>query len=660
MAASITKFGRTAVHTPTPSTLFEVEFCNIRGLHSNLNAVHHHLETARPALLFLTETQILPPADTGYLNYPGYVLEESFKAKAGVCLYVRADVCCRRLRCLEDPSFSMLGVHVDSGPRARVYVCLYRSHTGDVETTRLFEHLSRAADDAQERFPNAELVFLGDFNAHHNLWLSSSKTDHAGISAHTFALTHDLKQLVDQPTRIPDIPSQAPSLLDLLLTTHPQGYQVVVRAPLGSSDHCLISAKAPQAKPPRPAVVKRRIWHYGSADWDGFGEHLVHWFASLLSNRQVRPSVVLFQRPNQTIPPGVIRDFGRAAYAPLRESLPTYTELQTQLLLAQLNDPQLKQEDLLECSRAILSVAERTEGWISNAYNRAKKIAGIASYTYYISAVDSLITSISNLISMHSRRIETAFLSSISEGGSGGVLSASFPASLTLEAAASALLDVITARQELEARDEEPKDQHPLLDLPTFLLDNDVRQRLPTLRAEPWGSGAALRRAKEQLRGLGRAILRNPVDVQLDKIPQLPVWNNNDALSTDLPDFALSPQEYITETPLSQWALWASAQGPAIDRGPPQIKYKVPSSCLPYGLPSVMSRPVFPSGHFGQVPRAPRSIGASLRSNTMSLVPVKSPNGSHRGPIILICPGPIGQKRHWLCLICAMHDPLRG
>ncbi|RVE43524.1 hypothetical protein evm_011809 [Chilo suppressalis] len=102
---------------------------------------------------------------------------------------------------------------------------------------------------------NAELVFLGDCNAHHNLWLSSSKTDHAGISAHSFALTQDLKQLVDQPTRIPDISSQAPPLLDFLLTTHPQGYQVVVGAPLGSSDPCLISAKPPQAKPPRPTVI---------------------------------------------------------------------------------------------------------------------------------------------------------------------------------------------------------------------------------------------------------------------------------------------------------------------------------------------------------------------------------------------------------------------
>lgn len=292
MATNTNQTGRTAVHIPTPSTLFEVEFCNIRGLHSNLNAVHQHLETARPALLFLTETQILPPADTSYLKYPGYALEESFKAKAGVCLYVRADVCCRRLSCLEDPSFSLLAVHVDSGPVARVYVCLYRSHTGDAETSRLFDHLSRAADEAQEQFPNAEVVFLGDFNAHHSLWLSSSKTDHAGNTAHAFSLTHDLTQLVEQPTRIPDIASQAPSLLDLLLTTHPDGYRVEVRAPLGSSDHCLISSKVPQTKPPQATVAKRRIWHYGSADWDGMREYFasVPWKLRCFSDRDATAS----------------------------------------------------------------------------------------------------------------------------------------------------------------------------------------------------------------------------------------------------------------------------------------------------------------------------------------------------------------------------------
>lgn len=263
------------MHNPT--TAFTMEFANIRGLHTNLNAVHHHLETARPALLFLTETQIRCPADNSYLLYPGYSLEENFKPKAGVCLYVRSDVCCRRLRCMEDPSFSALWVHVDLGSLSRIYVCLYRSHNGDDETTRLFRYLSRATDDAQEQFPSAEMVVLGDFNAHHELWLGSSKTDHAGRAAHAFALTHDLTQLVNQPTRIPDVASHAPSLLDLLLASHPAGYRVTVSAPLGTSDHCLVGSSVPFASPPRPVQVKRRVWHYSSADWDGMREY----FASI-------------------------------------------------------------------------------------------------------------------------------------------------------------------------------------------------------------------------------------------------------------------------------------------------------------------------------------------------------------------------------------------
>jgi hypothetical protein len=115
----------TAVHIPTSiPTLFKVEFANIRGLHSNLNAVHQHLETARPAMLFLTETQIQRPADTSYLQYPGYVLEKAFLAKARACLFLRSDVCCRRLRRFEEPSFSVLWVHVSRPykPHLRVHV----------------------------------------------------------------------------------------------------------------------------------------------------------------------------------------------------------------------------------------------------------------------------------------------------------------------------------------------------------------------------------------------------------------------------------------------------------------------------------------------------------------------------------------------------------
>ncbi|KAJ8722460.1 hypothetical protein PYW07_003640 [Mythimna separata] len=83
-------------------------------MHSNINAVHHHLETDKPHLLFLTETQIRCPSDAAYLNYPGYSLEHHFQQRAGVCVYVRNDICCQRLRHLEDPDFSTLWLLVDT------------------------------------------------------------------------------------------------------------------------------------------------------------------------------------------------------------------------------------------------------------------------------------------------------------------------------------------------------------------------------------------------------------------------------------------------------------------------------------------------------------------------------------------------------------------
>lgn len=260
--------GKSKDNTAPLSTL-AVDFCNIRGLHTNLNAVHHHLETAKPALLFLTETQISSPADTSYLTYPGYTIEHCFVPKAGVCVYVRDDICSRRLCNLEGRDLSLLWLRVDCHDHPRVYACLYRSHSGDTETNRLIEHVEMASDLVLQQIPAAETVLLGDFNAHHAEWLNSCKTDHAGRSVRDFALAHGLTQLVSTPTRIPDVEGQNPSLLDLLLTSHPDGYNVSVSAPLGSSDHCLVRSMVSLIHSFTRIRRTRRVWHYKSADWDG-------------------------------------------------------------------------------------------------------------------------------------------------------------------------------------------------------------------------------------------------------------------------------------------------------------------------------------------------------------------------------------------------------
>ncbi|KAJ8721438.1 hypothetical protein PYW07_002213 [Mythimna separata] len=246
-------------------------------MHSNINAVHHHLETDKPHLLFLTETQIRCPSDAAYLNYPGYSLEYHFRQRAGVCVYVRNDICCQRLRHLEDPDFSTLWLLVDTGMDKIVYACVYRSHSGDQETTRLFDHLGMAADTALHRHPDAQFVALGDFNACHQDWLFPyQRTDHAGREARNFAVSMGLSQLVKQATRVPDIAGHTANCLDLLLTTDPDRCIVTVSSPLGTSDHCLVKSVTSFSPPDCDSRGERRVWRYKSADWD----EMRHFFAS--------------------------------------------------------------------------------------------------------------------------------------------------------------------------------------------------------------------------------------------------------------------------------------------------------------------------------------------------------------------------------------------
>ncbi|KAL7640592.1 UNVERIFIED_CONTAM: hypothetical protein RMT77_008867 [Armadillidium vulgare] len=49
---------------PDARSIFFINICNIRGLHSNFHFVEHHLSSSRPHLLFLTETQMFERSDS--------------------------------------------------------------------------------------------------------------------------------------------------------------------------------------------------------------------------------------------------------------------------------------------------------------------------------------------------------------------------------------------------------------------------------------------------------------------------------------------------------------------------------------------------------------------------------------------------------------------
>ncbi|MPC59458.1 hypothetical protein E2C01_053477 [Portunus trituberculatus] len=109
-----------------------------------------------------------------------------------------------------------------------------------------------------------EISILGDFTTHHQLWLSSPFTDHPV----NFAAIHDLEQLLQHATRIPDCLGDTPNILDLFLTSNPSAYAVTLSSPLGSSNHNLISVSCPISPiPPQDPPKQRCLWCFASTNW---------------------------------------------------------------------------------------------------------------------------------------------------------------------------------------------------------------------------------------------------------------------------------------------------------------------------------------------------------------------------------------------------------
>ena len=257
----------------TSSNCLSINFCNIRGLRSNFQSVEHHLSSAKPHLLFLTETQVSVATDSTPFSVPSYFLYTHFQTKAGCCVYVRNDITCSRAPALETSEFSTVWLRLQSHSLTK-YICAVYLSPNSSDYVKFFDYLTSKVEHILNHSPSAEISILGDFNVHHQLWLSSSFTDDPGEQAYNFAILNGLEQLVQHPTRIPDRLGDTPNILDLFLTSNPSAYTVKLFSPLGSSDHNLISLTCPIAPvlpqdPPKP----RCLWHYASAEWDNLRQY---------------------------------------------------------------------------------------------------------------------------------------------------------------------------------------------------------------------------------------------------------------------------------------------------------------------------------------------------------------------------------------------------
>ena len=101
----------------------------------------------------------------------------------------------------------------------------------------IFDCLLVSMAAIQENDRKASFVFIGDFNAHHKEWLNSiSQTDCHGLRALDFSSESGCDQIIHSPTH------RSVNCLDLIFTDTPGVVAGNVGSPVGTFDHCYVSA----------------------------------------------------------------------------------------------------------------------------------------------------------------------------------------------------------------------------------------------------------------------------------------------------------------------------------------------------------------------------------------------------------------------------------
>ena len=148
-------------------------------------------------------------------------------------------------------------------------------------------------------------LLIGDINVWHKSWLKHSPCDTLeGESLRNICKQHDLKQLVKEPTR-------GPNLLDLVLSSL-NGHAVANVVP-AIADHkgVLVATDLPA---PKETFFERTVWDFKHADWESLNKTFVSsCFAEDLRNLDVDDGTVYFtekvlEMAKQFIPTRRIRE----------------------------------------------------------------------------------------------------------------------------------------------------------------------------------------------------------------------------------------------------------------------------------------------------------------------------------------------------------------
>lgn len=264
---------RNSVKSASP---LKLAFSNVRGFRSNFLSIQSYLFHNSPDIFALSESNLNSEVSSSDFCVDGYLSLQRKDSKFhmhGLAVYIRNNLPIARECRLESPDESFMCYRVALLHSTTYLFFLYRSPSS--QDCSLIDLVSDRIDQALLDCPSANILVFGDFNAHHSTWLNSGHTDASGNHIFDFALSQSLSQIITFPTRYPDHDNHAPSLLDLCLVSDPSICTASSEAPLGNSDHVVISVSvslnsAPLAESP----THRTSYKYEQGDWNSFRDLL--------------------------------------------------------------------------------------------------------------------------------------------------------------------------------------------------------------------------------------------------------------------------------------------------------------------------------------------------------------------------------------------------
>ena len=260
----------------SPSKPLSLAYTNIRGMRSNFSHVVSFLSNSSPDIFALCETNLNDSVDNKDLEVAGYlpiIRKDSTTHTHGLGVYVRDNLPIARINDLEDPNEDFLCFRLSLLHSTSYLFFLYRSPSS--QSCSVIDAVSRRIDEALSIHPNADILVFGDFNVHHQNWLTySNGISFSGVEAYNFSIAQSLTQVVDFPTRFSDR-GDSESLLDLFLSSNPIICKPSALSPLGKSDHAVVQIDIScNFKPAQERPFHRTLYSYHRGDWDSFRDLL--------------------------------------------------------------------------------------------------------------------------------------------------------------------------------------------------------------------------------------------------------------------------------------------------------------------------------------------------------------------------------------------------